>query len=153
MPLCGVSKFTTPRPPPPVSDATLRLMAQRRGLLAQGVRTPALHTLDKKVKSAIRHDLRQDISRKVREQGPASTFKNINQIIGGKKSTHRVVPELSPDKMNEYFVGVGPRVAGEVRARGVPLDLPCRLPRVGACAFSLKPGLAGGDQSGFYHWF
>ena len=103
-------------------------MAQRRGLLAQGVRTPPLLALDKKVKSAIHQDVRQDISRKVREQGPASTYRNINQIVGGKKSTHRVVPELSPDKMNEYFVGVGPRVAGEVRARGCPLICPVAYP-------------------------
>ena len=39
--------------------------------------------------------------------------------------------------VNDYFVGVGPRVA-EVRDRGEPLQLPCRLPRVGACAFSLS---------------
>ena len=36
-------------------------------------------------------------------------------------------------------MGVGPRVAAEVRDRGEPLHLPCRLPRVGACAFSLLP--------------
>ena len=90
------------------------------------------------MKSAIRQDVRQDISSRVREQGPATMFRNISQIIEGKKSTQRVVPEATPDELNEYFVGVGPRVAGEVRARGVPLDLPCRLPRVGACAFSLK---------------
>ena len=35
---------------PPVSDTTLQLMAQRRGLLAQGARTPALLALDKKSK-------------------------------------------------------------------------------------------------------
>ena len=69
---------------PPASDATLRLMAQRRGLLAQGVRTPALLALDKEVKSAIRHDVRQDIARRVREQGPDTMFRNINQIIEGK---------------------------------------------------------------------
>ena len=124
---------------PPVSDATRRLMAQRRGLLARGARTPALLALDKKVKSAIRHDVRQDIARRVREQGPATMFRNISQVIEGKKSTERVVPEATPNELNEYFVGVGPRVAGDVRARGVPLDLPCRLPRVGACAFSLQP--------------
>ena len=124
---------------PPVSDTTLRLMAQRRGLLARGARTPALLALDKRVKSAIRRDVRQDIARRVGEQGPATIFRNINQVITGKKSTMRVVPGLSPDELNEFFVGVGPRIAGEVRARGVPLDLPCRLPRVGACAFSLEP--------------
>ena len=38
-----------------------------------------------------------------------------------------------------FFVGVGPRVAADVLGRGEPLPLPCRLPRVGACTFSLQP--------------
>ena len=124
---------------PPASDDTLRLMAQRRGLLAREGRTPAFLALDRRAKSAIRHDVRQDIARRVGEEGPTTMFRNINQVISGKRSAHRVVPEATPDELNQYFVGVGPRVAREVRARGMSLDLPCRLPRVGACAFSLKP--------------
>ena len=124
---------------PPVSDSTLRLMAQRRGLLARSGRTPAFRDLDKKVKSAIRYDVRQDIARRVTEQGPTTIFRNIRQVIEGKKSAQRAVPEATPDELNEYFVGVGPRVAGEVRDRGEPPQLPCRLPRVGACAFTLEP--------------
>ena len=124
---------------PPASDATLRLMARRRGLLAREGRTPAFLTLDKQVKSAIRRDVREDIASRVRRQGPASIFRNVRQVIEGKRSTQRVVPEATPNELNEYFVGVGPRVAGEVRARGDPLHLHCRLPRVGACAFSLQP--------------
>ena len=34
---------------------------------------------------------------------------------------------------------MGPRVAREVRDRGEPPLLPCRLPRVGACSFTLEP--------------
>ena len=131
-------KLYTPSAPP-VSDVTLRLMAQRRGLLARSGRTPAFLDLDKKVKSAIRHDVRQDIARRVTEQGPTTIFRNIHQVIEGKKSAQRAAPEATPDELNEYFVGVGPRVAGEVRNRGGPPYLPCRLPRVGACAFTLQP--------------
>ena len=130
---------------PPASDATLRLMAQRRGLLAREGRTPAFLTLDKRVKSAIRCDVRNDIASRVERQGPASIFRNVRQVIEGRKSAMRVVPEATPDELNEFFVGVrgcfvgGPRVAGDVLARGEPLLLPCRLPRVGACAFTLQP--------------
>ena len=124
---------------PPASDATLRLMAQRRGLLARDGRTPAFLALDKKVKSAIRSDVRHDITRRVNEQGPTTIFRNIREIIAGKKSARRAAPEATPDELNEYFVGVGPRVASEVRGRGEPPQLPCRLPRVGACAFTLEP--------------
>ena len=62
-----------------------------------------------------------------------------SQVIEGKKSALRAAPEATPDELNEYFVGVGPRVAGEVRDRGEPPQLPCRLSRVGACAFTLEP--------------
>ena len=124
---------------PPASGATLRLMARRRGLLAREGRTPAFLTLDKQVKSAIRRDIRDDITSRVRRQGPASIFRNVRQVIEGRRSTQRVVPEATPTELNEYFVGVGPRVAAEVRGRGEPPYLPCRLPRVGACAFSVSP--------------
>ena len=124
---------------PPASDATLRLMAQRRGLLARDGRTPAFLALDKRVKSAIRRDIRNDIASRVGRQGPASIFRNVRQVIEGKRTAHRVVPEATPDELNEFFVGVGPRVAADVLGRGESLPLPCRLPRVGACAFSLQP--------------
>ena len=93
-------------------------MARRCGLLARGVRDPSFLALDKRVKSAIRHDVRQDVARRVREQGPTSTFRNLNQIISGGRSAQSVIPQATPDELNEFFVGVGPRVAGEVRARG-----------------------------------
>ena len=49
------------------------------------------------------------------------------------------MPGASADDLNTYFVGVGPRVAGEVRGMGEVPSAPCRLPRVGACAFELMP--------------
>ena len=93
--------------------------------------------LYRQVKSAIRRDVRDDIASRVRRQGPSSIFRNVRQVIEGRRST-RVAPEATPTELNEYFVGVGPRVAAEVRDRGETLQLPCRLPRVGACAFSLS---------------
>jgi len=96
-------------------------MAQRRGLLARGGRTPAFLDIDKRAKSAIKFDVRHDIARRVTEQGPTTIFRNIRKIIEGKKSAQRAAPEATPDELNEYFVGVGPRVAGEVRDRGEPL--------------------------------
>ena len=120
---------------PPVSDITRDLMAQRRRLLAVSGRTPEFVELNKRVRSAIRHDTRQDIARRVRETGPTAIFRNVRQIIARKKSNNRVVPEATPDELNQYFVSVGPHVANQVRARGDPNSLPVRLPRVGTSAF------------------
>ena len=39
--------------------------------------------------------------------------------------------------MNEYIVQVGPRVASEVAGQGPAPQIDCRLPRVGACAFTV----------------
>ena len=50
-----------------------------------------------------------------------------------------MTPDATPDALNAYFVGVGPRVAAEVADLGAPPDLPCRLTRVGACALTLSP--------------
>ena len=38
-----------------------------------------------------------------------------------------------------FFVNVGPKVTAELSARGTAPDLPVRLPRVGACGFTVKP--------------
>ena len=124
---------------PSVTDTTRNLMAQRRRLLVHSGRTPEFIALNKQVRSAIRQDTRQDIARRVRELGPTTIFRNVRQIIAGKKSADRILPEATPDELNQYFVGVGPQVASEVRARGEPPSLPVRLPRVGTCAFKLQP--------------
>ena len=52
---------------------------------------------------------------------------------------YRTIPDISPDSLNRFFVGVGPRVAGEVRDMGEVPHLPCRLPRVGTCAPPCRP--------------
>ena len=41
--------------------------------------------------------------------------------------------------MNTFFVNVGPSVTAEVTNRGPAPDIPVRMPRVGACAFTLQP--------------
>ena len=89
---------------PAASEVTLELMARRRGTLARDGRTLEFYDLNRRVRSAIRADVRQDIARRVNEQGPASTFRNISQIIEGKGSS-RVVPEATPDQLNEFFCG------------------------------------------------
>ena len=72
-------------------------------------------------------------------RAPLLFFATCAKSLQGKKSNNRVVPEATPDELNQYFVSVGPRVANEVRARGDPNSLPVRLPRVGTSAFELQP--------------
>ena len=62
----------------------------------------------------------------------------MRSSVGSGKGD-RKLPVTSPDDLNRFFVSVGPRVAGEVRDLGEAPRLPCRLPRVGACAFTLSP--------------
>ena len=67
-------------------------------------------------------------------------WKVIRSSKGSGKDDHKL-PAVSPDDLNRrrHFVSVGRRVAGEARAMGEAPHLPCRLPRVGACAFALSP--------------
>ena len=62
----------------------------------------------------------------------------VRSAVGSERDG-RVSPSMPPDDINRYFVDVGPRVSREVRDMGEAPRLPCRLPRVGACAFSLSP--------------
>ena len=39
---------------------------------------------------------------------------------------------------NDHFANVGPRVAAGLSDLGPPPDIPCRLPRVGACVFRVS---------------
>ena len=124
---------------PPVSEHTKALMAHRRAALAaHGHGSVEYREANRAVKSAIRRDTRQDIARRIHEDGRKSMWRHIQSVVSGKKSV-RKVPDASPDDLNTFFVGVGPRVAGEVRGMGETPNLPCRLPRVGSCAFQLTP--------------
>ena len=123
---------------PPVSDATLHIMRQRRAALDSGGHSEEYRALNRSVRSAIRRDARQEISRRLTEDGPQSVYRNVRQHIGSSKKA-RTSPAISADSLNEYFVGVGPRVANEVAQRGdIPDDFICRLPRVGTCKFTVE---------------
>ena len=62
-------------------------------------------------------------------------YRTIRPLVAGKRSDTVTLPSATPDEMNTYFVNVGPRVAASLASSGVPPDVPCRLPRVGACGF------------------
>ena len=124
---------------PAVSRETKQLMSRRRGALAAGGhRSAEYRELNRAVRSAIRRDTCDDVRRRIREEGRGSMWKAIRSTVDAGKSD-RKLPDVTPDQLNEYFVSVGPRVAGEVRAMQGSHDVPCRLPRVPACAFQLAP--------------
>ena len=104
---------------PPVSSETSDLMSRRRGALrVWGHGSSEYRRLNRAVRSAIRRDTRADVCRRIEEQGPNSVWRNTREIIGGRSSGRRTLPSVSADCMNEYFVQVGPRVAGEVADQG-----------------------------------
>ena len=110
---------------PAVTAARLQLMSQRRGVLRRERRWPVFHDLDRRVRSAVRRDCRADIEVRLRDQGSSSLYRVVRPVI----------PSATPDEINSFFVNVGPRVAASLTDLGVPPDVPCRLPRVGACGF------------------
>ena len=120
---------------PAVTPATLDLMAQRRGVLRREGRTPAFRELDRRVRSAIRRDSRADIEERLRAEGSGALYRAVRPLIAGKRSSTAHLPSATPDELNTYFVSVGPRVAADLASLGPPPDVPCRLPRVGACGF------------------
>ena len=135
-------KFVTIRNPtaPPVSSETSDLMARRRGALrVWGHGSSEYRRLNRAVRSAIRRDTRADVCRRIEERGPNSVWRSTRDVIGGRSSGPRTLLSVSADCMNEYFVQVGPRVAGEVAGQGPVPHIDCRLPRVGACAFTVCP--------------
>ena len=126
---------------PAVSEETKQLKSRRRGALAAGgQRSVEYKGLNRAVRSAIRRDTCDDIQRRIREEGRGSMWKAIRSTVHSGKSDQKL-PDVTPDQLNEYFVSVGPSVADEdeVRATEGRRDVPCRLPRVGACAFQLAP--------------
>ena len=68
-------------------------------------------------------------------------WRSLRDVVGGKRSGAPVLPQLSSEELNRFFVSVGPRVSAEVtdRDRGTAPQLPCRLLRVGACGFTVSP--------------
>ena len=114
-------------------------MRRRRLALAQsGHGSSAYRDLNRAVRSVLRRDTREDIRGRIAGGGAASMWRSIRSVVSGKRPA-RTVPDATPDQINEYFVSVGPRVAGEVASQGTSPHLACRLPRVGASALTLSP--------------
>ena len=131
-------KIRNPRAPV-ISEATKTLIRRRRAALAaHGHQSTVYKEANRAVRAAIRRDNRDDVARRIREDGRGSMWRHIGSYVSGKRGV-RVLPDATADDLNQFFVGVGPRVAGEVRSMGATPELPCRMPRVGACAFVLTP--------------
>ena len=124
---------------PVISDETRCLMSSRRAALASlGHSSAEYKQLNRAARSAIRRDTCHDIHRRIQEEGRGAMWRVIRPVVGIGRADRRL-PNVTPDELNRFFVSVGPRVAGEVRDLGEIADLPCRLPRVGACALTLSP--------------
>ena len=96
-------------------------------------------TANRAARSAFRAEKRKCVGERIREQGRACIWKSARDLVGSKRPDAQTPPSVSPDTLNDYFVSVGPRVAAELESCGPAPSLPTRLPRVGACAFSLHP--------------
>ena len=90
--------------------------------------------------SVIRRDSCEDVRRRIRKEGRSRYVAGDTAVasVAGKEDG-QTLSDVSPDGLNRFFVGVGPRVAGEVRDMGEVPHLPYRLPRVGACSLTLSP--------------
>ena len=125
---------------PPISDRTRALIIQRAAALrVNGHGSQEYRDVNRAVRSAIRADTRRDIADRIQTQGANTVWRNMRHIISGKTSNRSVSPAISAESLNEYFVSVGPRVSAEVAELGDAPDVPTRLPRVGACSFTLQP--------------
>ena len=124
---------------PPVSDVTRDLMSQRRAALRRSGRESVEYKeLNRTVRSALRRDRRRELQREINERGPTKVWQSIRAVVAGKKDGQKTQPDMSADDLNSFFVSVGPRVAAEIQAQGVPADVSVRLPRVGACSYKLS---------------
>ena len=124
---------------PLLTDASRCLLSRRRAVLAShGHGSTEYKQLNRAARSAIRRDNCQEVQRRIREEGHSAMWRVIRPAVESGKAG-RTLPDAAPDQLNRFFVSVGPRVAGEVRNLGEIPDLPCRLPRVGACALTLSP--------------
>ena len=78
-------------------------MAERRGVLRREGRSPAYRELDRRVRSAIRHDCRVDIEARLRTEGSSSLYRVVRPLVAGKRSDSVTLPSATPDEMNEFF--------------------------------------------------
>ena len=91
---------------------TLWLDAGQRSPLSAAARPS--RQLNRAARSAIRRDSCDDVRRRIREEGRSAMWRVIRSSVGSK-GDGRIVPVASPDQMSRFFVGVGPRVADEMR--------------------------------------
>ena len=126
--------------PPPVSEGTRRVMAERRAALRQGDRA-RYKELNRLTRSAIQRDSRDNIRQRIAETGPGSMYRCVRPIIASKRSGQTTTPDIDPDTLNRYFAEIGTKTAAAVAA-GKPAaaaELPIRLPRVGSDGFAVRP--------------
>ena len=114
-------------------------MCRRRAALVEyGHGSTEYRAVNRAVRSAIRRDSRDDVQRRIRENGRGSMSRLIDSFVADRQRC-RERPSTSADDLTSYFVSVGPRVASEVAGLGHVTEVSCRLPRVGACALQLSP--------------
>ena len=127
---------------PPLSADTRDLMSRRRAALRTGGRgSTEYRDLNRAVRSAVRRDTRESIEARIRERWPNSVWRSLRCVVDGKRPGTPVLPQLTSEELNHFFVSVGPPVAAEVadRGRDAAVSVPCRLPRVSACGFTVLP--------------
>ena len=115
---CGLYVRVRNPEAPPISAATGDLMSSRRAALRDGGRNTAVYRdLNRAVRSAIRRDTRDSIEERIRESGPRSAWQSIRSVVGGKRSGTPVLPQLSSEELNHFFVsGTGDVSPGSVLA-------------------------------------
>ena len=122
---------------PPVTDRTRQLLHRRRAALAAGHPARADYKeLNRQCRAAIRRDYREDLTQRINEAGQRRVWHVLRPVIGSKKGAS-VVPNVSPNDLNHYFVNVGPQTAASVPPPRS--QLPVRLPRVASCGFRIMP--------------
>ena len=133
-------KIHNPKPPP-LSDETIELVADRR--IAKATKDEErYHQLNMQAKRAIRKDLRDDISNRIQQAGPSRMWQQLRPIIAPRKQQQTVPDRLSADELNSYFVSVGTDTKSSVMrdfsASGRhPLNI--QLPRVHTDALNFVP--------------
>ena len=120
---------------PPVTEATKELMTRRRAALSDGDR-PLYKELNRRVRSAIRHDTSEELRRRIQTSGRSSMWRTVRPVISAKQPS-RPTPAADADTMNRYFACVGTQTARQVDSTGP--ELPVRLQRVSTGRFDVHP--------------
>ena len=115
-------RMRNPRPPP-LSQDTKRLMAERRAAL-RGPDRDLYADLNRRVRSAMQRDARASIERQIAEAGRGSMYRCIRPIMQGKTGSGQQQPDTDPDTLNRYFASIGVTTAASVAA-GLPAGDGC----------------------------